>query len=145
MQNNSNIGSAVSRNATVGEKRCTGLYLFREQMAEWGFESPRAHQILLIMTAIDWLVLAVAVVTILLLACQHCYKKGRYDELMLTKGIVIERYRKFTNYYETEKNTISKDGVTFLKPLPKVIGVVAKEVFDKVLDDLDKEEYEVSK
>ena len=97
------------------------------------------------MTAIDWLVLVVAVVTILCLACQHSYKKGRYDELMYTKGIVIKRYQKFTNDYETEKNTISKDGVTFLKPLPKVIGVVAKEVFDKVLDDLDKEEYEVSK
>lgn len=92
------------------------------------------------MTAIDWLVLVVAVVVLIMLASQYSYTVGRSYEMLRVKDLVIKRYEKFTKDYETERNTISKDGVTFLKPVPKVIGIVAKEVFEKVLEELDEEE-----
>jgi hypothetical protein len=92
------------------------------------------------MTAIDWLVLVVAVVVLIMLASQYSYTVGRSYEMLRVKDLIIKRYSKFTKDYETERNTISKDGVTFLKPVPKVIGIVAKEVFEKVLEELDEEE-----
>lgn len=87
-----------------------------------------------------WAIFAIVAAGIVFLACYISYSEGRSEELNRVKDIVIKRYAKFTSDYETERNTISKDGVTFLKPVPRIIGVVAKEVFDKVLEELDEEE-----
>ena len=92
------------------------------------------------MTALLWIVIALAVLALSAFASKRAYEAGKKVELNRVKDLVIKRYAKFTNDYETEKNTISKDGVNFLKPVPKVIGIVAKEVFDKVLELLDEEE-----
>ena len=90
-----------------------------------------------------WLIV-ILIAVLVIFGCVFVYHTAEHHELHKMRAAFENKERMLINYYNNEKDIISRDGVTILEPIPKKEIQGAIEAMMEVLKMVDKEETEIN-